>query len=328
MYCVYMHVTPSDKVYIGLTGNAPEVRWANGHGYPYNKYFTNAIRKYGWKEIKHFIIADNLTREEACELEIKLIEEYDATNPKKGYNIALGGQSSMLGRHHSEETKKKMSIKASEREYSQEYRDKISKQKKEQYQTNPEIRIKIKLALEKARKADHSWTEERRQKFSKARLGHTVSEDTRAKMREAHLGKTYTDETKKKIADSKQKQIVCLETGSVYESIKNAAAYLDVEHSWLGEICRKKKGTVNGLHFCFKVDLPINSPEARTELIAQIERNRKKRCKRTVLCIETGIIFESVTQASLSVGVSRKRIEKVCKTKGTAAGYHWKYCDE
>ena len=52
-YSVYKHITPSGKVYIGLTGNEPKRRWDCGHGYKSNPHFWNAIKLYGWKNIKH-----------------------------------------------------------------------------------------------------------------------------------------------------------------------------------------------------------------------------------------------------------------------------------
>ena len=36
MYSVYMHITPSNKVYIGITSKAPEERWMNGRGYQHS----------------------------------------------------------------------------------------------------------------------------------------------------------------------------------------------------------------------------------------------------------------------------------------------------
>ena len=32
-YCVYIHITPSDKVYIGQTSTNPNDRWQNGAAY-------------------------------------------------------------------------------------------------------------------------------------------------------------------------------------------------------------------------------------------------------------------------------------------------------
>lgn len=45
-----------------------------------------------------------------------------------------------------------------------------------------------------------------------------------------------------------------------------------------------------------------------------------------VLCVETGITYESATKASLAVGISRVAVSNCCRgyTK-TACGYHWRY---
>lgn len=92
MYSVYKHTCPNGKVYIGMTCQKPEKRWNYGKSYKENKYFNNAINKYGWKNIKHEILATNLTKEEAEELEIYFInKKYKSNNMKYGYNIEYGG---------------------------------------------------------------------------------------------------------------------------------------------------------------------------------------------------------------------------------------------
>ena len=79
-YMVYMHISPSNKRYIGITSmNDENIRWQNGNGYKHNKHFYRAIEKYGWDNFQHIIIARNLTKEEACWLEIELIREWDST---------------------------------------------------------------------------------------------------------------------------------------------------------------------------------------------------------------------------------------------------------
>ena len=107
-YSVYMHVCPNGKVYIGITGNEPNVRWQNGLGYRGNKYFSNAIKKYGWKNIIHMVIEDNLTKEQAENMEIELIAKFKSNDRRYGYNIQNGGNS--IGKH-SVESKQKMSEK-------------------------------------------------------------------------------------------------------------------------------------------------------------------------------------------------------------------------
>ena len=106
-YIVYKHTTPSGKVYIGITGRTVERRWQGGRNYKNNKYFTNAINKYGWDNIKHEILYENLIKEEAEQKEIELIAFYKSNNIKYGYNIENGGNSN--GKL-SEETKKKITI--------------------------------------------------------------------------------------------------------------------------------------------------------------------------------------------------------------------------
>lgn len=104
-YCVYKHTTPSGKVYIGITSTEPERRWCNGHGYANNPYFSKAIKKYGWDNIKHEIVFSGLCEEEACQKERELISKYNSTDKSFGYNLMSGGQN---GNKHSAESIEKM----------------------------------------------------------------------------------------------------------------------------------------------------------------------------------------------------------------------------
>ena len=47
-WLVYKHVSPSHKVYIGITHLLPSQRWCRGNGYKNNPMFYRAIKKYGW----------------------------------------------------------------------------------------------------------------------------------------------------------------------------------------------------------------------------------------------------------------------------------------
>lgn len=94
MYCVYLHRNKiNNKVYIGQTkhGGNPNKRWNYGQGYINNQKFYSDICTYGWDNFSHIILADNLSVEEANELEKKYIKQYNATNPQYGYNLDLGG---------------------------------------------------------------------------------------------------------------------------------------------------------------------------------------------------------------------------------------------
>lgn len=109
-YCVYKHTSPSGKVYIGITGRKPEHRWNNGNGYYQNKHFKSAIDLYGWENFTHEIIADGLTKEEACQLEKNLISAYKSNNKEFGYNKSIGGENPAEGITHSEDTKEKQRV--------------------------------------------------------------------------------------------------------------------------------------------------------------------------------------------------------------------------
>lgn len=93
-WCIYMHTSPSGKVYIGQTCQKPTKRWQNGRGYldSNNRHFYNAILRYGWNQFEHKILYTGLTQEEANEKEIELIKQYDSANPLKGYNQDYGGK--------------------------------------------------------------------------------------------------------------------------------------------------------------------------------------------------------------------------------------------
>jgi group I intron endonuclease len=104
MYVVYKHTCPNGKVYIGITSDY--ARRCVPSNYKHNIRWTRAINKYGWDIIKHEILFENLTKEEACQKEIELIALHKSTDAMFGYNVNLGGNIPFnYGRHLSEEHK-------------------------------------------------------------------------------------------------------------------------------------------------------------------------------------------------------------------------------
>lgn len=106
-HCVYMHKSPSGKIYIGQTCQRLLCRrfGCNGQRYINTPIFYKAIQKYGWENFEHHIIKDGLTKDEANSLEIKLISEYKSKGAS--YNVTDGGEGSM-GRPCKDETKLKI----------------------------------------------------------------------------------------------------------------------------------------------------------------------------------------------------------------------------
>ena len=86
-WTVYIHIVPKelsgydwDKYYVGVTKQKVERRWGYSTGIHYRKStrFYKAIEEYGFKNIKHEIIAENLTKDEAYDFEECLIKELKA----------------------------------------------------------------------------------------------------------------------------------------------------------------------------------------------------------------------------------------------------------
>lgn len=190
---VYMHTSPSNKVYIGITSQEPKNRWGNGRNYSSNEHFNRAIQKYGWENFKHEILFNNLSLEEAKLKEIELIAFYDSTNPDNGYNITLGGESGN-GYHHTKQAKQKISEAMKGRTSPMKGR----KQRKES-------KAKISEACKSLpkRKGFH-LSDETKRKIGEAHKGipKPKSEEHKRKMSEAKRGTTLSEETKKKMSES------------------------------------------------------------------------------------------------------------------------------
>lgn len=113
-YCLYRHTSPSGKTYIGITRREPKSRWGvNGSGYLRNQAypFSRAILKYGWNNIKHEILFNDLTPEKAKQFEMHLIAFYKML--RLSYNVTDGGDGvigvkGMLGKKWTEEAKVKL----------------------------------------------------------------------------------------------------------------------------------------------------------------------------------------------------------------------------
>lgn len=112
-WTVYIHIVPKelsgydhDKYYVGITSQTVEKRWRNGNGYK-TQIFKRVIEKYGWNNISHEIIAEHLTKDEACKLEQDLIRKLKSNTKKYGYNIHAGGDNKTFSLNDSDVSLKK-----------------------------------------------------------------------------------------------------------------------------------------------------------------------------------------------------------------------------
>lgn len=117
-WSVYKHISPSGKVYVGITSKKCSSRWGiSGKRYLFKQKngdfahpaFAAAIIKYGWDTFEHIIVESGLTEEEAKNMEKELISIYKGKGIS--YNITDGGDGRLgVSFKHSEESKKAISL--------------------------------------------------------------------------------------------------------------------------------------------------------------------------------------------------------------------------
>lgn len=85
----------NNKVYIGQSDNANR-RWSYHRNQALKdepaQYINRAMKKYGVDNFVFEVIATCHTQEDANEIEVLLIQQYDSRNKEKGYNIKPGGE--------------------------------------------------------------------------------------------------------------------------------------------------------------------------------------------------------------------------------------------
>lgn len=133
---------------------------------------------------------------------------------------------------------------------------------------------------------------------------------------------------KKSIGKRFSKQIRCIETGIVYESMAMVEKEMGIGHSHISMCCNGKQDTAGGYHWEFVDANDINKKEISNETRRKISEANKGRANKQVRCIETNKVYDSMTYAEKETGVSRNCISNACRgaTK-TAGGYHWEFVD-
>lgn len=290
IYSVYLHTSPSGKYYVGITKQEVEKRWNNGNGYSNNVYFYRAIKKYGWNNFQHEVIASRLTKEEAENFEIRLIEELHSSENDYGYNISLGGNA-RNGTKHSEETKKKLSKirKSNPILLSEEGRKKISETHRgNTYNLNRKFTEERKEKISKANRGENHplygkhHTEEARHKISQSNKDRVLSEEHKEKISKAlkeekHplYGKHHTEETKEKMSKANKGKASPMKGKKHTEEVKQKLSELKKEKYAGGGHPRAKKVYCDGMIFDCVKDCASFYNIGYTTLLCWLKGSRK-----------------------------------------------------
>ena len=191
-YTVYMHENKiNGKKYFGITGKDPEKRWLKGTNYRTCTAMDRAFKKYGWDGFNHVILKTGLSKEEACQEEIRLIEEYKTRDPNFGYNICIGGGGTAGCSFSEEEIKRRSDFWKGE--------------------NNPNYHGKM-------------WTPEYKEHMRQINTGKKHTEEHKRKITESLLARHYrmSEENKNKLSERSKRPVV-RDDGVVFESIKDAS---------------------------------------------------------------------------------------------------------
>ena len=215
IYIVYKYTSPSNKFYIGQTCQTLEKRAAKGQGYKECPKFYNAIQKYGFQNFTVQILKDNLTLEETNYWETYYINFYNTQSDKYGYNLSSGGSNPIP----SQETREKM------------------RQVRLGYVHSEETKEKMRQSH-----LNKKFTEEHKQHLSQAAKKRTV---------QSMEGKHHTEETKKTIGRKNGKPVMCVETGIIYPSSKQACRQLGLKSNHINDCINNptRYKTVGGYHW-------------------------------------------------------------------------------
>lgn len=120
------------------------------------------------------------------------------------------------------------------------------------------------------------------------------------------------------------KQIICLETGEVYKSMTEAANITGFCRTNIEKCCSNQQKTAHGYHWQF-YNQELDSEEYRLGLIDKIGNGRGVK----ILCVETGVVYNSITEAAKEINGDTSTIAKALKGKRKFAnGYHWEYYEK
>lgn len=210
---LYRHITPSGKVYIGITSQKPEYRWNNGNGYLHSRKtkFKSSILKYGWDNIKHEVLFTNLDEDTAKRLEVELIRHYKNLGISLNHTDGGEGVKGMVP---------------------------WNKGIKVPYEKSNKLRGK-KLSEEHKRKLSISH------KGKASRKGFHLTPSHIEILRKTNIGRKKSIEEKEKISKAFSKPVALLDSNGhmakKYNSATEAATELGIDISYLNKCCRLSK---------------------------------------------------------------------------------------
>lgn len=238
------------KYYIGQTIQPLHRRWYQHKRYSKieNEKLYHAMRKYGVDMFEINTMCKCVSKEELNHREIYYIKLYDSV--RNGYNTQTGGRNNFK---HSKESKKKMSEARKGVKKPTGFGAKISKALIGRKQPHC-----VKKKISESQKGEKSawWcrkhSKETCEKIRQANLGKIVTEKQKEAISKANKGRKWSEEVRKKMEARKTKptkQVMNMNTGIVYDSLKEAGIKEKIDSRQIGDVCRGRRKSTHGFVF-------------------------------------------------------------------------------
>lgn len=114
-----------------------------------------------------------------------------------------------------------------------------------------------------------------------------------------------------------KKPVICIETQTMYSSVTEAAKQTGLNQNHITDCLKKRRDSVGGYHWKYQ-----------DENMSGYYKNKNSRFK-SVVCIETGTVYESIHEAAYSAHVNYTNLCTCLRGQyKTCGGLHWAYISE
>ena len=123
--------------------------------------------------------------------------------------------------------------------------------------------------------------------------------------------------------------VKCLETSEIFKSLSEATRTHNVDRSNITKVCKGITQTAGGLHWKFIDESSDASADKEIKHLSAEHKallSSKVKTKKPVICVETGKVYDSISEAARCHDVTFNNLKRACNEHNrTADGYHWRY---
>jgi group I intron endonuclease len=113
-------------------------------------------------------------------------------------------------------------------------------------------------------------------------------------------------ETRRGKNNNNAKRVICINTGEIFDTCTEAGEHFSFNGRYIGRVCSGDRTTVNGLQFAYYKE------GEKYELKSIIPRTKgNHHASRKIICINNGMIFDSVVSAGEYFNINPKNIHQV-----------------